>query len=41
MLLIDDLQIRVIGQLIRELILNPNHDPPPRGLPPGPPKKTT
>lgn len=42
-LLIDDLHIRVIGrdtgQLIRELILDPNRDYQPRGLPPGPPKK--
>ena len=44
-LLIDDLHIRIIGrdtgQLIRELILDPNRDYQPRGLPPGPPKKTT
>src|SRR5215216_2675368 len=43
MLLIDDLHVRVIrrdtGQLIRELILNPNRDYQPRGLPPGPPKR--
>ena len=42
-LVIDDLRIRVIsrdtGQLIRELVLNPNRDYQPRGLPPGPPKK--
>ena len=42
-LLVDDLHIRVIGrdtgQLIRELILDPNRDYQPRGLPPGPPKK--
>jgi hypothetical protein len=45
MLLIDDLHVRVIGrdtgQLIRELILNPNRDYQPRGLPPSPPTKTT
>jgi transposase InsO family protein len=44
-LLIDDLHIRIIGrdtgQLIRELILDPNRDYQPRGLPPGPPKKIT
>lgn len=43
-LLIDDLHIRVIGrdtgQLIRELTLDPSRDYQPRGLPPGPPKKT-
>jgi len=43
-LLIDDLHIRVIGrhtgQLIRELTLDPTRDYQPRGLPPGPPKKT-
>jgi transposase InsO family protein len=43
-LLIDDLHIRVIerhtGQLIRELTLDPTRDFQPRGLPPGPPKKT-
>jgi transposase InsO family protein len=42
-LLIDDLHIRVIhrhtGQLIRELILDPNRDYQPRGLPPGPPPR--
>ena len=42
-LLIDDLHIRIInrdtGELIRELILDPNRDYQPRGLPPGPPKK--
>jgi transposase InsO family protein len=42
-LLVDDLHIRVIGrhtgELIRELILDPNRDYQPRGLPPGPPKK--
>ena len=44
-LLIDDLHIRVVhhhtGELIRELILDPTRDYQPRGLPPGPPKKTT
>jgi transposase InsO family protein len=44
-LLIDDLHIRIIGrhtgELIRELILDPNRDYQPRGLPPGPPKKIT
>jgi transposase InsO family protein len=44
-LLIDNLHIRVIhrhtGQLIRELALDPNRDYQPRGLPPGPPKRTT
>ncbi len=43
-LLVDDLHIRVIhrhtGQPIRELTLNPTRDYQPRGLPPGPPKKT-
>jgi transposase InsO family protein len=43
-LLIDDLHIRVIhrhtGELIRELTLDPGRDYQPRGLPPGPPKKT-
>jgi hypothetical protein len=43
-LLIDNLHIRIIGrdtgQLIRELILDPTRDYQPRGLPPGPPKKT-
>jgi hypothetical protein len=43
-LLIDDLHIRVIhrhtGELIRELTLDPTRDYQPRGLPPGPPKKT-
>jgi transposase InsO family protein len=42
-LLVDDLHIRVIardtGELIRELVLDPNRDYQPRGLPPGPPKK--
>jgi transposase InsO family protein len=42
-LLVDDLHIRVISrdtsELIRELILDPNRDYQPRGLPPGPPKK--
>jgi len=41
-LLIHDLHIRIIsrdtGELIRELILDPNRDYQPRGLPPGPPK---
>jgi transposase InsO family protein len=44
MLLVDDLHIRVIGrhtgELIRELTLDPTRDYQPRGLPPGPPKKT-
>jgi transposase InsO family protein len=44
-LLVDDLHIRIIGrdtgELIRELILDPTRDYQPRGLPPGPPKKTT
>jgi hypothetical protein len=44
LLLIDDLHIRVIdrrtGQLIRDLILDPTRDYQPRGLPPGPPKRT-
>ena len=44
LLLIDDLHIRVThrhtGQLIRELILDPTRDYQPRGLPPGPPKRT-
>ena len=44
-LLIDDLHIRIIGrdtaELIRELNLDPTRDYQPRGLPPGPPKKTT
>jgi transposase InsO family protein len=43
-LLVDDLHVRVIerstGELIRELTLDPDHDFQPRGLPPGPPKKT-
>ena len=43
-LLIDDLHIRVIhrhtGELIRELTLDPSRDYQPRGLPPGPPKRT-
>ena len=43
-LLIDNLNIRVIhrhtGELIRELTLDPTRDYQPRGLPPGPPKKT-
>jgi transposase InsO family protein len=43
-LLVDDLHIRIIGrhsgELIRELILDPTRDYQPRGLPPGPPKKT-
>jgi transposase InsO family protein len=44
LLLIDNLHIRVIarytGELIRELTLDPTRDYQPRGLPPGPPKKT-
>jgi transposase InsO family protein len=44
LLLIDDLHIRVThrhtGELIRELTLDPARDYQPRGLPPGPPKKT-
>jgi transposase-like protein len=43
-MLIDDLHIRVIhrhtGELIRELTLDPTRDFQPRGLPPGPPKKS-
>src|SRR3954470_14229769 len=43
-LLIDDLHIRVIdrhtGELLRELTLDPSRDFQPRGLPPGPPRKT-
>src|SRR5215218_110806 len=43
-LLIDDLHIRVIGrdtgELIRELTLDPSRDYQPRGLPPGPPKRS-
>jgi len=43
-LLVDDLHIRVIardtGELIRQLTLDPTRDYQPRGLPPGPPKKT-
>jgi hypothetical protein len=43
-LLVDELHIRVVardtGHLIRELTLDPNRDYQPRGLPPGPPKKT-
>jgi transposase InsO family protein len=43
-LLVDDLHVRVIhrstGDLIRELTLDPTRDFQPRGLPPGPPKKT-
>ena len=43
-LLIDDLHIRVIdrhtGELLRELTLDPSRDFQPRGVPPGPPKKT-
>jgi transposase InsO family protein len=43
-LLVDDLHVRVIkrhtGELLRELILDPTRDFQPRGLPPGPPKKT-
>jgi hypothetical protein len=43
-LLVHDLHIRVInrdtGTLIRELTLDPTRDYQPRGLPPGPPKKT-
>jgi len=45
LMLIDDLHIRIVhrhtGQLIRELILDPTRDYQPRGLPPGPPKKTS
>jgi transposase InsO family protein len=44
-LLVDDLHIRVIdrdtGELIRELTLDPTRDFQPRGLPPGPPPKTS
>ena len=43
-MLVDDLHIRVIhrdtGELIRELTLDPTRDFQPRGVPPGPPKKT-
>ena len=43
-LLIDNLHIRVIdrhtGELIRELTLDPSRDYQPRGLPPGPPKRS-
>ena len=43
-LLVDDLHIRVItrhtGELLRELTLDPTRDYQPRGVPPGPPKKT-
>ena len=42
--LIADLQIRVVhaetGELIRALTLDPNRDYQPRGVPPGPPKKS-
>jgi transposase InsO family protein len=44
LLLIDNLHIRVIdrhtGQLIRDLVLDPTRDYQPRGLPPGPPKRS-
>ena len=44
LLLIEDLHIRVVhrhtGDLVRELTLDPTRDYQPRGLPPGPPKKT-
>jgi hypothetical protein len=44
-LLIDDLHIRIIsrgtGELIRELILDPNRDYQPRGLPPRTTQKAT
>jgi hypothetical protein len=43
-LLVDDLHIRVIhrhtGQPIRDLILDPTRDYQPRGIPPGPPKRS-
>jgi transposase InsO family protein len=43
-LLVDDLHIRIIGrdtgELIRELTLDPSRDYQPRGLPPGPPKRS-
>jgi hypothetical protein len=43
-LLVDNLRIPVIhrhtGELIRELTLDPSRDYQPRGLPPGPPKRT-
>jgi transposase InsO family protein len=43
-LLLDDLHIRIIdrhtGELIRELTLDPTRNFQPRGVPPGPPKKT-
>jgi transposase InsO family protein len=44
LLLIEDLHIRIVhrhtGELIRQLTLDPTRDYQPRGLPPGPPKKT-
>jgi len=43
-LLVDDLHIRIIdrytGELLRELTLDPTRDYQPRGVPPGPPKKS-
>jgi transposase InsO family protein len=43
-LLVDDLHIRIIdrhtGELLRELTLDPSRDFQPRGVPPGPPRKT-
>lgn len=45
LLLVEDLDIRVIhattGELLRELTLDPNRDYQPTGRPPGPPPKTT
>ena len=45
LMLIDDLHIRIThrytGELIRELTLDPTRDYQPRGLPPGPPKRST
>ena len=44
-LLVEDLHVRVIhrhtGELIRELMLDPSRDFQPRGVPPGPPKRST
>ena len=44
MLLIDDLDIRIIdaatGELLRDLTLDPARDYQPTGRPPGPPPKT-
>jgi hypothetical protein len=42
--LIDDLRIKVLrrstGELLRDLTLDPSRDFQPRGLPPGPPRKS-